>query len=85
MLNDGPHLELSVVCLRCAFTDDRGRLVEAGSEGTIVAVHTVPLGAEPAYEIEVPMFSPAGAHNDSHLFTARHGQLSLVAAAPSAR
>ena len=71
------YAEYSVVRTNTAMVDEQGRPMAVGSRGTIVLVHPVPPGETPAYEVEVLMFDEGGAHNDSHLFTARHDQLDL--------
>lgn len=68
-----PFTELSVVRLRIAKTDDEGRSVETGSNGTIVYVQPTGPDKEPAYIVEIPR-SPALWHR----VDARHGELVLV-------
>jgi len=70
--------EHSVVRLRTAMPDDRGRPVDEGATGTIVFVHTTPTGQEPAYTVEV-IRTPT----DSSLVEVRHGDVELLKAPAS--
>jgi hypothetical protein len=73
--NTRAYEEHSVVRLRVAKTDDKGRPVAAGATGTIVHVYLVPPTKEPAYIIEITLLDTQGVASDSHLFDAHHSEL----------
>jgi len=73
-----PYEELSVVRLRVSKTDDKGRLVAAGAEGTIVHVPRLPPEREPGYIVEILLFNTQGVHDDSHLIDVWHSEIEKI-------
>jgi hypothetical protein len=78
--NDGtPFPELAVVRTLAAKEDSDGRLVPAGTEGTIVYVGGV---RHPMYTVEVVIVDERGMQCDGHLIDALHEELELVCIPP---
>ncbi len=73
-----PYQEHSVVRTLVQKTDDQGRVVESGAEGTIVHVHPTSTSEPPAYIVEVVLTDERGVQDDAHIFDARHDELEII-------